>query len=185
MIPPSDRQAIAGDWVRFSWDLASASCDQVVVPPGFDVRNVSQSDRDAVLQVVIEAYASEPVWAGVIDAISNRMRTRIAETIDRDGVEYVGIFRGNELVAVSGVAREHWTDQHLLTGICVIPRTQRCGIGTFLLGYSLQRLRALGVKVARVYTEAGSLADVKIYPLFGSRREPGVSYPGATQLLRR
>jgi len=35
---------------------------------------------------------------------------------------------------------------------------------------------------AQVYTERASVADRKIYPLFGSRREENVQYPGAVGL---
>jgi len=34
----------------------------------------------------------------------------------------------------------------------------------------------MGLSQAQVYTEAGSLADRKIYRLFGSKREEGVNY---------
>ena len=82
-------------------------------------------------------------------------------------------------MAVSGIAKEHWTDQNLLTGICVLPEHQRKGLGRYLLGLSLLRLKEMGVQKAQVYTESGSLADKKIYPIFGSHREEGVRYPGA------
>jgi len=51
-------------------------------------------------------------------------------------------------------------------------------LGKYLLGLSLGRLRAMGLRQARVYTENGSLADRKVYPLFGSVREEDVEYPG-------
>ena len=82
-------------------------------------------------------------------------------------------------MAVSGIAKEHWTDQNLLTGICVLPEHQRKGLGRYLLGLSLLRLKEMRLQKAQVYTESGSLADRKIYPIFGSHREEGVPYPGA------
>src|SRR5687767_2732201 len=47
-----------------------------------------------------------------------------------------------------------------------------------IMALSALRLREMGLMTAKVYTEAGSLADRKIYPLFGSTREEGVDYPG-------
>lgn len=61
----------------------------------------------------------------------------------------------------------------------MLPEHQRRGVGRVLLFASLHGLCALGCRHARVYTEAGSLADRKIYPLFGSVRTPNVHYPGA------
>ena len=110
--------------------------------------------------------------------ISERMIERIKTTLGSENADYVVARSGGEIVAASGVAREHWTDQNLLTGVCVLPEHQRKGLGRHLLGLSLLRLKRMGLRTARVYTESGSLADRKIYPLFGSRREEGVRYPG-------
>jgi N-acetylglutamate synthase-like GNAT family acetyltransferase len=110
--------------------------------------------------------------------ISARMTERIETTLGSENADYLVARREGEIVAASGVAAEHWTEQNLLTGICVLPEHQRKGLGRHLLGLSLLRLKQMGLRHAQVYTEAGSLADGKIYPLFGSRREEGVRYPG-------
>ncbi len=115
----------------------------------------------------------------MLSAIQARMSLRIAETIADKTCEYLMLSKNGELVGVSGIADAHWTGQNLLTGICIRPEFQRQRFGTFLLGYSLHRLRARGLKEAVVYTENGSLADRKIYPLFGGVRQANVEYPGA------
>jgi ribosomal protein S18 acetylase RimI-like enzyme len=131
-----------------------------------------------VSEIVLAAYGSDPVWRPHLDAIGARMRQRIAETIGNQDTAYLVVRHAGICVAVSGIAREHWTDQNLLTGICVLPAHQRRGVGRALLLASLHALCGLGCRHARVYTEADSLADRKIYPLFGSVRTPNVRYPG-------
>lgn len=116
-----------------------------------------------------------------MDGIRERMTDRIKTTFGRGDADYLVARRSGEIVAASGVAKEHWSDQNLLTGVCVLPEHQRKGLGRHLLGLSLLRLRQMGLRKAWVYTESGSLADRNIYPLFGSRREEGVRYPGAEQ----
>jgi len=106
------------------------------------------------------------------------MTKRINETLGATGCHYVVAEFNGQIVGVSGVSRSHWTDQNLLTGICVAPEHQRRGLGAYLLAASLRCLRDMGLVAAKVYTEAGSLADQKIYPRFGSQREEGVQYPG-------
>jgi len=164
--------------VRFTWDLVTAKLPSSA-PTGFDVAGAIPALGAQVLKVVTDAYASDPVWSPMLPAIRERMRVRIAETIGDDRCEYLTIRYGNVMVAVSGIALDHWTGQNLLTGICVHPQFQRQRLGTFLLGYSLYRLNARGLSTATVYTEHGSLADQKIYPLFGGTRETNVEYPGA------
>jgi ribosomal protein S18 acetylase RimI-like enzyme len=172
-------QAITGEWVRYIWDLRRLPPSSPLPSP-YRTSDASPRQFDEVLAIVVAAYASDAIWAPVIDRIQDRMRARIAETLGALGAAYVAVTDGAEMVAVSGLAREHWTDQNLLTGICVLPRHQRRGIGSWLLGESLRRLREMGLDLARVYTESGSLADRKIYALYGGRRESHVQYPGAS-----
>ena len=105
------------------------------------------------------------------------MTERIQTTIGKPGSQYLVAEAKGHIVAVSGIAKEHWVGQNLLTGICVVPEHQQRGLGKYLLARSLLRLHEMGLETARVYTEAGSLADRKIYPRFGSTREVGVDYP--------
>jgi GNAT superfamily N-acetyltransferase len=164
-------------WVRYDWDLGLLP--RLVGPPeGYELDTASEADRKTVFETVIAAYGSDPVWRPHLDAIEARMGPRIAETIGDLNARYLVVRHASLCVAVSGIAREHWTDQNLLTGICVLSTHQRRGVGRALLLASLHALCALGCAHARVYTEADSLADRKVYPLFGGVRTLNVRYPG-------
>jgi len=174
----------ANAWVRYDWDLAQLPRPDAL-PEGYELGTARPDDRETVLETVLAAYGSDPVWRPHLDAIRGRMGPRIAETIGRLDAAYLVVGHAGAWAAVSGIAREHWTDQNLLTGICVLPAHQRRGVGRALLLASLRGLCTLGCHDARVYTEAGSLADQKIYPLFGSVRTPNVDYPGAAAAASR
>lgn len=165
-------------WVRYKWSLDDAEI-RLAAPDGYDFDSASTDEGQQIIDVVLSAYASDPVWESMMSAIIERMTERIATTLGSERADYLVARRGGNIVAASGVAAEHWTDQNLLTGICVLPEHQRKGLGRHLLGLSLLRLKRMGVRQAQVYTEAGSLAERKIYPLFDSRREESVRYPGA------
>jgi predicted N-acetyltransferase YhbS len=167
-------------WVRYSWDLNTAHLT-LEAPAGYIFDSASSDEEQAVVKVVMSAYGSDPIWQPIIMDIQNRMFERIRTTLATDGSDYLVARSGGEIVAVSGIVKKHWTDQNLLTGICVLPEHQRKGLGRYLLGLSLMTLKEMGVQMAQVYTESGSLADIKIYPMFGSRREEGVRYPGAAE----
>jgi ribosomal protein S18 acetylase RimI-like enzyme len=164
-------------WVRHVWDLEGLEI-RLVAPQGYDFDSASTSEEQQIVHVVLSAYASDPVWKPMMNGISNRMTERIATTLGAANSDYIVARTEAKIVAASGVAEKHWTDQNLLTGICVLPEHQRKGIGRHLLSLSLLRLKQMGLRRAQVYTESDSLADRKIYPLFGSRREEGVPYPG-------
>lgn len=167
-------------WVRFSWNLRTINV-HTSPPVGYQFSSAVRDERSEILHVVLAAYASDPVWVSIMDGFKQRMTERIETTPGNNGSDYLIAKHGENIVGVSGVAKTHWTDQNLLTGICILPTHQRRAIGTHLLGLSLLRLREMGVDLAKVYTEAGSLADSKLYPKFGSRREEVVSYPGLAQ----
>ncbi len=165
-------------WVRHSWNLKTIDVT-LEAPAGYIFNSTSSDEEQKIVKVVMSAYGSDPIWQPIMMDIQNRMIERIRTTFATDGSDYLVARSGGEIVAVSGIAKEHWTDQNLLTGICVLPGHQRKGLGRYLLGLSLTRLKEMGLQKAQVYTESGSLADKKIYPIFGSHREEGVRYPGA------
>jgi ribosomal protein S18 acetylase RimI-like enzyme len=165
------------NWVRFDWRLSQLP-NPIPFPDDYVAGVAEESDRGVILTTVLEAYASDPVWQRQLSAIRMRMEQRLDETLGEPDNAYLVVRRRDRIVAVSGVARKHWTDQNLLTGICVLPDHQRQGIGRALLLASLYTIKSFGCATARVYTETNSLADQKIYPLFGSTRSSGVSYPG-------
>jgi ribosomal protein S18 acetylase RimI-like enzyme len=167
----------AGSWVRFDWNLERLAAP-IAFPAGYVQGAALLRDRNTVLTTVLKAYASDPVWQPQLTSIQARMQRRLDETIGRAGSTYLIVRNRENIVAVSGVARDHWTDQNFLTGICVLPDHQRLGVGRALLLASLYTLREMRCATARVYTEHNSLADRKIYPLFGSTRTSDVHYPG-------
>ena len=168
-------------WVRHTWSLDGAEI-RLVAPEGYDFDSASPDEGQRIIHVVLSAYASDPAWESMMSGITERMTERVKTTLGGGDADYLVARSGGEIVAASGVAREHWTGQNLLTGVCVLPEHQRKGLGRHLLGLSLFRLKRMGLRRAQVYTEAGSLADRKIYPLFGSRREEGVRYPGVERV---
>src|SRR5687768_11669886 len=100
-------------WVRYTWDLAGLTGADQQPPSGFQLAAAVPGDEAAVLEVVLEAYGSDPVWAAMLPAIERRMRARVAETLGRPACEYIVLTQQDRAVAISGIVREHWTDQNL------------------------------------------------------------------------
>ena len=167
-------------WVRFNWNLSGFNfC--APLPTAYQSSDAAPEDLAEILEVVISAYASDTVWAYLLDGLKLRLMLRIEETLGSDKAVYLIVKEGARIVGVSGVAESHWTGQNLLTGVCVLPASQKRGIGAYLLGASLMRLRAMGVKSANVYTAEGSIADCRLYRMFDSVREEDADYPALVQ----
>lgn len=164
-------------WVLYTWRLPGL--DTSVWPPReYRFRAALGAEAGAVIQVVMAAYAADPAWRGLLEGIRIRMTERIQSTIGDPNSRYLVAEYQGSIAAASGIAKSHWVGQNFLTGIRALPEHQQRGLGKYLLALSLQRLREMGLETARVYTEAGSVADSKLYPLFGSSREEGVEYLG-------
>jgi uncharacterized protein YaiE (UPF0345 family)/GNAT superfamily N-acetyltransferase len=171
-------RTVSPRWARHHWNLRGVDF-ALSLPPGYRERSATNADGVRVLDVVLRAYGSDAVWQPHLPAIASRMHHRIRQTLGHPGAVYLLVESGNEVAALSGVAVSHWTDQNFLTGVCVHPNHQRRGLGRFLLGRSLQWLQTQGVLEPQVYTELESLADRKVYPLYGSTRVSDVPYPGS------
>ncbi len=128
--------ADAAVWVRYSWDLENLRVN-IQAPVGYHFRSALSVEVESVTQVVLSAYRSDPVWELLMAGIEERMRERIKTTLGTQGTDYLLAEYESSIVAVSGIAKSHWTDQNLLTGICVLPEHQRKGLGKYLLGLSL------------------------------------------------
>jgi len=113
-------------WVRHSWDLTSLQISESP-PPGYEFEAATPNKLHEVIGVVLAAYESDPVWGKIIDEIAARITQRISTTIGTAGCKYLVAKFGDQVVAVSGIAATHWTEQNLLTGICTLPAHQRKG----------------------------------------------------------
>src|ERR1051325_385787 len=166
-------------WVRYEWDLGKVNA-LLTAPEGYSFRSARRDELAKVTALALSAYASDPAWVGLLAGIRQRITERVAATIGTLETEYLGAEWHGQIIAISGVAKQHESRQNLLTGVCVSPFHQRQGLGRYLLNVSLIRLREFGLSHARVYTTAGSIADRKLYPAYGATRTERVQYLPAT-----
>jgi uncharacterized protein YaiE (UPF0345 family) len=164
-------------WVKFKWDLKKlADFHSPILNGKYTFRTAQKEDLIEIVNTVVAAYETDSIWGKIINDIKPRMTERINTTFSQPQSKYLLIQFENKIVAVSGVSQLHWTNQNLLTGICVAQEHQRKGLGTYLMYQSLLGLRNSGLEIANVYTESGSIADKKIYPLFGSVKIKNAEY---------
>jgi ribosomal protein S18 acetylase RimI-like enzyme len=140
------------------------------------LRLAKPNEAEKAVQVAVNAYASDPVWLPMMPSITSRMTSRVVQAFQSSDSGFICAVHDDQVIAVSGLAENHWTGQNFLTGICVLPEHQRRGLGLCMLAASLSWLRDRDLEVAQVFTEEGSIADLKIYPNFGSERVRGVEY---------
>ncbi len=66
-------------WTRYRWDLSGININ-LQQPSGYIFRSSSSTELDSIVQVVLFAYGSDPIWKPRIAGIEKRMRERISAT---------------------------------------------------------------------------------------------------------
>jgi GNAT superfamily N-acetyltransferase len=165
-------------WTRFDWMLDQADL-RSPIPDGYTIRSAVSADIGQMMEVIVAAYRSDPVWSGLEADIERRVGGRIRRLLGPtggiDGAHFIVAVRAKNIVGLNGVAVRHESEQNMITGICVHPKHQGRGLGTALLGCSLAWLRDQGVKRVTVTTDIRSAAAA-VYGRFGAIRKDGASF---------
>lgn len=158
-------------WVQYTWDLKKLHVD-LLKPQGYDFRTAVRKDLADVINVVIASSALDNNWQFLFRSFTVKMIERIGATLGNANAEYVIAEKDSEIVGISGLAKEYWTRQNLITGICVLPDHREKGVDKYLLSLSLIKLKEMNLHLAKALTESGSILDKKLYKSFGSVRKP-------------
>jgi GNAT superfamily N-acetyltransferase len=164
-------------WVRFDWMLTGRDFE-ISLADGYRIRAAHSDDLAAMQDVVANSYASDAVWAGKTDAIEQGVGARLRERVSDPGAHFVVAVSDGRIVGLNGVALNSPTKMNFLTGICVDPAHQRCGLGAALLGQALVWLRNQGLESATVTTDIDAVA-AHVYNRFGAQRTHNVTYPAS------
>lgn len=162
-------------WLRFSWDLQSGRFD-AVPPAGYAVREARAEDREALVRLACDAYASDAAWDPILGNIETRLSQRIRATLGASGVAYFVAETAGEIAALSAASLARHDGHNLITGTCVARAHQGKGLGRVVLGACLAWLKAQGLAEAQVFTDPRAVAARHVYPAFGARREEAPDY---------
>ena len=168
-------------WVRFTWDLNRLPAAPAPLSPPYAVRPVGgREDRAAVWKVIADSLALDPAWNETFSEVRPLLRAhadgvfdagrgpRRAEASPAPGC--LALTHGARIVGVSVFVPDPETDNHLLTGPCVLGEYRNRGLGTCLLDRTLRELRAAGLARVHGLTKLGAGAARFVYPKFGGQR---------------
>lgn len=158
-------------WVQYTWDLKKFHVD-LLKPQGYDFRTGVRKDLKPVIKVVIASSVLDNGWQLLFRSFTVKMIERIGATLGSANTAYIIAEKDSEIVGITGLAKEHWTRQNFITGICVLPEHRVKGVEKYLLALSLIKLKEMDMHFAKAVTESGSLLDKKVYRSFGSVRRP-------------
>ena len=141
--------------------------------PGNTVENVKSTPAVEIRHAV---EADEPGVSACVDAAYARYVERIGKKPAPMLADYTALIK-REVVYIATVDDQlvgiivFWpSEDHLyIDNIAVLPKAQRTGIGTALLGFAESQAQRAGLREIRLYTNAKMIENIQYYPRMGFR----------------
>lgn len=130
--------------------------DELVAPPGIEVRTMRAADIEAVVAIESEAFTTP--W----------QPETFLDLLERPGVELIAMEDAAEGVIGYAVL---WCvlDQGELANVAVAPGRRGQGLGRYLIGRVLHLARERGVKKVYLEVRASNAPALELYGAFGFR----------------
>ncbi len=158
-------------WIRFEWSTAGVADPVVDVAP-LILRPATKEDAAVVGRVISSSIAMDSSWSDVTKTLAEKLLAGVHAAFDSVEPPCVVLVHGARVIGASVLDPEPASENHLVTGPCVLHEYRNRGFGTSLLHASLEFLKKNGVSTARGCTRSNSVSARFVYPKFG-----GVSAP--------
>jgi len=158
-------------WIRFEWSTARVADPVVDVAP-FILRSATKEDAAVVGRVIASSIAMDSSWSDVTKTLGEKLLAGVNAAFELAEPPCVVLVHGARVIGASVLDLDLASENHLVTGPCVLHEYRNRGFGTSLLHASLEFLEQNGVSTARGCTRSNSVSARFVYPKFG-----GVSTP--------
>lgn len=154
-------------WTRFTWELGNLPDLKTPLPERYQVRLGARGEEATIASVILSAFALDFALGEALREIRQPLQLHLEAPGEREDVPALVICHGQRIIGASAIVSLEGSDNHLLSGPCVLMEYHNRGLGTALLHYSLAHLKAAGFAQAHAVTKANCVAGRFIYPKFG------------------
>jgi predicted N-acetyltransferase YhbS len=169
-------------WKRFHWDLSKLPPAESTLPAQFVVRPATKEDAKAVREVIFSAFSLDAAWSDTLKSFSAKLDAQLEGAFSRPNPSVLVVTHGQRVIAASLLALDPGSENHLLSGPCVLAEYRNRGLGTALLRESLQYLRDGGLSSAHGVCKEMAPTSKFVYRKFGSTSEPFNFDPALVEL---
>ena len=163
-------------WICFEWKTSDLPAAGDIVSPFF-IRPAEKDEEEIVGKMISSAFSMDPAWGDITRALLENVASSIGVAFARTDPSCVVLLHGHRIIGASLLDPNPASENHLLTGPCILHEYRNRGLGTGLLRESLTFLAEHQVETARGITRAQSTAARFIYSKFGSSSKPSESDP--------
>ncbi len=154
-------------WVRFTWNLESAPLELPVPEGKYEIRVAERAERDKVGQVIHSSFAMDSEWARFGRQTQGILEQTLERSFTPKQPECLVLVHGPRIIGASLLDPQPDQPTNLPSGPCVLIEYRSRGLGSFLLGKSLESLASRGLLKASAITPAESIAARYVYTKFG------------------
>lgn len=155
-------------WRRFTWDLSKLPQLETPLLGCYNIRPAERAEEKTVAHVIFSAFSLDSAWSDALKDFRVPLQTQIEASFLREEVAALVICHGQRIIAASALNPAPDSDNHLLSGPCVLMEYRNRGLGTALLHHSLRQLQSAGLPRAHGITKENVAASKFIYPKFNS-----------------
>lgn len=154
------------NWVVFQWKTASLPSSPAVPPPHV-IRAARKDEQSVVVAALSAAYALDPEWNDLSRQFIVTLPGLVEKAFEGEEPSCLVLSHGSRVVGVSVLDPALESENHLISGPCVMMEYRNRGLGSALLHASLAQLREQGVSVALGRTRFKGTAARFVYPKWG------------------
>lgn len=158
-------------WKRFTWELAKLPPLESPLLGCYHVRTADRAEERAVTNVIFTAFSLDSAWSDALGDFKQPLAAQIEAAFTHEEVPVVVICHGQRIIAASALAGASESENHLLSGPCVLMEYQNRGLGSALLWHSLRHLHNCGFPHARGIVKDNVVAGKFLYRKYGSTSE--------------
>lgn len=159
-------------WLRFEWNLEKLKPISGEMTAPFVIRQAQKDEEDVVQKVAASAFSMDTGFGDLSKAIAEQLEEHVNQSFGKEKTNCLVLLHGSRIIGVSALNVTEDSENHLLTGPCVLHEYRSRGLGSQLLESSLYTLRDAGLKRAYGISRPKTTVARYIYPKFG-----GVSTP--------
>ena len=163
-------------WICFEWKTSALPAAAEIASPFF-IRPAEKAEEESVGKMISSAFSMDPTWGDITRALLENARLAIGVAFADASPSCLVLLHGHRIIGASLLDANPASENHLLTGPCILHEYRNRGLGTGLLRGSLAFLGEHQVDTARGITRAQSATARFIYSKFGSTSRPCESDP--------
>jgi ribosomal protein S18 acetylase RimI-like enzyme len=162
--------------IQFEWNLSVLAPAPSAEQAPYVIRRAEAAEKEKIKTVATSALSMDSGWNDATKTLVGRVIEKVNEIFNEEEPNALVLLHGSRIIGVSVLDKDPDSENHFVTGPCVLHEYRSRGLGSQLTLHSLVRLKEIGLPHARAIAGSTSTLAKFVYPKFGPVSRP---YEGA------